>query len=444
MDQDALTKSFLTPITSEQHMHDWVHSYLGLDLPMNTVDPESNASPIKWLFSAYDLIRTGKTKEVPGLVVYAPREGYKTLTTSILEVLVAVHFMMPVAHMAAIEKQSQKSVYYVNNFCKKLKPFLEAHGININSSNKRSVGFEDSKNNSSYINIIICTMQGANSEHTTLFVVDEVDVVRFPNAYEESKLIPGMMNGIMPLTILTSTRKFAFGLMQKEIANAPSSGNKVLHWNVIDVTEKCQPERHRPDLPKEERMINPRLPLRNLSVKEWNDIPETDKEKRDYQKIEAYAGCASCALLPVCKTRLATRSEADIGGLFKPIEFTMRQFSQISPEMGEAQLMCWKPSTTGLIYGRFDESQNILSLEDAWRAFVGSEAHKGITIRDLVLALLERGIRMYCSIDWGHAHAFAITVSCKMPNGEWWLLDTYAQSGLEFEDMVKMGRQWAT
>ena len=233
--RDALIKAFLNPITSPEHMRDWVFNYFGIDLPLGSIDPDSNSSPAEWLYTAYNAIRMNTGDEVPGYIVYAPREGYKTLTTAMLEVLCAVHFLLPVAHMAAIESQSKKSVQYITSFIKKIRPYLAAHNIEVKSSNTRHTELQDESGRIAYISIIICTLTGANSEHTTLFVIDEVDVVRFPNAYEESKLIPGVMNGIYPLTIKTSTRKFAFGLMQKEIDGSKESGDGVLHWNIIDI-----------------------------------------------------------------------------------------------------------------------------------------------------------------------------------------------------------------
>jgi hypothetical protein len=64
-------------------------------------------------------------------------------------------------------------------------------------------------------------------------------------AYREAKYIPGFIKGRFPITIKTSTRKFAFGLMQQEIDEAPKAKEKILQWNIIDVTERCPEERHK-------------------------------------------------------------------------------------------------------------------------------------------------------------------------------------------------------
>ena len=439
---EALIGSFLTPISSPTHMRDWVFSYFGIDLPLGRVDPESNSSPAEWLFEAYEALRKNTGGETPGYIVFAPREGYKTLTTAMLEVLCAVHFMLPVAHMSAIESQSKKTVQYISSFLKKVQPYLVAHGIELKSSNTRHTEMQDANGQVAYISIIICTMSGSNSEHTTLFVVDEVDVVRFPNAYEEAKLIPGVMKGVLPITVLCSTRKFSFGLVQKEIDNAELSGFKILHWNILDVAERCPAKRHQPAKPKVKRyIVKQSLPLRNIGEEEY--LALTAEQRGAYSSITAFSGCAKCPLLPVCRTRLAKRSPEDYGGLYKPLDFIISLFRKVSPDMAEAQLMCWKPSSKGLVYPKFSEEEegNVYSVGQAWTSLTGELPPQDITFSKLVAEMHRRGIKFSAGVDWGYRHAFAIVISAEMHNGEWWLVDAVAIPGLELEEMVKISKE---
>lgn len=440
-DQQILAGTFAVPFETPEQLKDWIFNFLDLDLPIGHIDPDSNSSPVDWLFEAYSTIRHNHGSDKPSFVVYAPREGYKTLACAALEVIAMVHFNLTVAHMAAIESQSKKSVQYINTFLKKLQPYLAHHGREIISQNAKNLTITNKTGDVAYLTIIICTMAGANSEHTNMMVVDEIDVVRFPQAYEEAKLIPGMLRGRFPVTILTSTRKFAFGFMQKEIDMAKELNQPVLHWNIIDITERCQPDRHMPELPKEVRYTAKRLPLRNISEDEYSQM--LDERKAEYNRIEAFAGCAKCKLLPVCKTRLATRPENDIGGLYKPIPFTINQFSKVSPDMGEAQLMCWKPSSTGLIYPRYDEEEiagNTLTLIQAWKAFTGTEPKKNLELSDIIDLFHRKGIQFYVGGDWGYKHCYALIAGAILPNGEFWIFETFAMSGLEFPDMMKYAK----
>lgn len=433
----AIAESFLTPLESPQQLRDWIYTFFDIDFPMGSIDPDSNASPVEWLYDAYNAVRYNQGDKKPVYVVYSSRDSYKTLSCAALEVLLMVHFQVTVAHMAAIEPQSKKAVQYVNSFIKKIRPYLAYHGRDIESQNTRNIAIRNEEDDICYLTIIICTLTGANSEHTNIMVVDEVDVVRFPQAYEEAKLIPGVLRGRHPITIMTSTRKFAFGLMQKEIDLANEYNYPVLHWNLLDITEYCGPERHRPEEPKQIRYTAKKLPLRNISKAEFDNM--IDERKDEFDRQEAYAGCAECPLLPVCKMRLAHRSKDDVGGLYKPIDFTINQFRKVEPDMAEAQLMCWKPSAAGLVYPRFDEQEgeNVITLSQAWESFVGTEAPPNLILEDLIELFHRKGISFYVGGDWGFRHAFALIAGAILPSREFWLFETLAIPGLEYEDMIK-------
>lgn len=435
--EKAVAETFRQRFQTAEQLRDWIFLFLGIDFPLGHIDPDSNSSPSEWLFDAYKAIENNEGNVKPVYVVYSSRDSYKTLSCAALEVIAMVHFNLTVAHMAAIESQSKKAVQYINSFLRKIKPYLEYHGSSVDAQNTRNVTIKNPEGEIAYLTIIICTLAGANSEHTNLMVVDEVDVVRFPQAYEEAKMIPGVLRGRHPLTVMTSTRKFAFGLMQKEIEKANENNHPVLHWNMLDITERCPDDRHRPDLPPVTRYIAKRLPLRNIEPAEYDSFLE--EKKSEYDKIQAHAGCATCHLLSVCKTRLSTRPEKDVGGLYKPIDFTINQFKKINPDMGEAQLLCWKPSSTGLIYARFDstEGENTLSLNAAWERFTGNKTDYNITLTDLIDLFHKKGIPFYIGGDWGFRHAYALIAGAVLPSGEFWIFETLAISGLEFEDMIK-------
>ena len=189
--------------------------------------------------------------------------------------------------------------------------------------------YEDQENS---IKNVICTMQSANSEHAPLFFVDEVDVVSNPAAYEEAKNIPTNQGRQLSLTVLISTRKFMGGLVQREIDQASKSRLKIRHWNIIDVTERCPPERHRPDLP--------RLPIyrsdETLAAVEpgtWETLPV--REKATYVRDEGFHGCINnCSLFAVCKGRLATH-QTSTSLLLQPISETIQNPGSLK--------YCWIP-----------------------------------------------------------------------------------------------------
>jgi len=439
-DQLELSEFFLRPFETPQEMRDWILTFFGIDFPQGHVDDDSNSGPIDWMFEAYTSVRNNGGETAPVWIVYSSRDSYKTLSCSAFEVIVMIHFNLTVAHMAAIKSQSAKAIQYINSFIRQCKPYFEHFNMKVTSQSKSNISITDTEGVQAYVAVIVCTLQGANSEHTNLMVVDEVDVVQYPQAFEEAKLIPGVLRGRYPMTVMTSTRKFAFGLMQKEITKAQDLGRPIKHWNIIDITEKCQPDRHKPEKPKVIRYINKSLPLRQISEDKYEKIPIEDRHY--WEKIEAYAGCVDCKLLPVCKMRLAIRRDSDVGGLYKPIPFTINQFNTVEPDMAEAQLMCWKPSASGLVYGRFDQTEgaNTLTIEQAWYNYTGREPFEGLTIDHLIQEMHRHGVRFHVGGDWGYRHLFAMIAGAILPSGEFWIFETFGMAGLEFDDMMKYAK----
>jgi hypothetical protein len=439
-----LAKVFLAKFETKDHIKNWISTFLELDFPDSWVDPDSNSSPIDWMYETYMSYKKNEGNINPEIIVISSRESYKTLSEAVFGVIMMIHFGATLAHMAAIVPQATAAQKYINSFMEKVAPYLEYHNRALNSQNAKEISIKNPDGTVSFMKIIVCTITGANSSHTNLFTIDEIDTIRSQEgirAYKEAQMIPGVFNGQYPITIKTSTMKFPGGLFSKEMEKAAKNGYKVRRWNIIDITEKCPTERHRPDLPLQTLYLSQSLPLKTIIESEY--ISLTNKEQEKFDKFEAMGGCATCSLLPVCRGRLAERKDSDKGGLWKPIDFTISQFKKTDPDLAEAQLMCWKPSSAGMVYPRFlnkDIDGNTYTLAQAWEAFTGDKAPAGITLPFLIESLHKKDIKFYCGTDWGFRHAFAITVSAIMPNGEWWLVDTYSVSGLEFEQMMDLAK----
>jgi len=435
---ETLAKTFLIPFTNPVHMQNWIDNFLDVKLPLGHIDPDSNSSPIEAMFEAYVTYRDDKCLQVPGYIWLSSRDSGKTLCGSILNLILMIHFKAQISHLAAIKKQSEKSLQYCNTFLRKVRPYLEHFGRKIIGESKTKIQVENEDGSISYIDVIVATLSGGNSEHCPVATYDELDTLSPQGliGYREAKLIPTRYKGRGPLTIKFSTRKFAFGIFEQEIQDIAKTHETLLRWNIIDITERCEDSRHKPELPKIERYIAKDLPLRNISEAEY--IALHDKEKAGFDKITSHAGCEGCQLLPVCKTRLAARSPDDIGGLYKPVDFTIRQFRITSPDMAAAQLMCWKPSQMGLVYPRFEEVGNILSVGNAFEQFSGMQPPPNTTIEDLINFLISKGITFTVGGDWGHAHAQAFLVSAVMPSGDWWIIDSYSVPGLEFSEILAL------
>lgn len=452
---DEKAKILFTKMPNKEALGSWIRVFLGLDIPDGIVDPTSNCTPLQMIWEVYERCILNDNPEFNRVLYYASRDSFKTLSAAILEVLSILHLGRSVAHMAAIKDQAGKAQQYVKAFFRR--PYLRDYVEGDNKTETVVVRFynketgvsltrkqydalaEDAKNEyeeiTNYIKIVVCTMQGANSEHVPLFVVDEVDVVENPKAYEEAKAIPAPLNGMMPITVLTSTRKFSFGLVQKEIEKADDTGLKIRHWNILDVTEKCPEKRHRPDLP--------RLPiyrsdetLKSKSEEEYQALDEESKKK--YVKDEGYHGCLkNCKLFAMCQGRLATK-QTSTSKLLKPIEHTTNQFRSFSPEMAKAQLLCWKPSTLGLIYGGFEKETHMLTPAQIAEKVTGEPQRPEFTKGELIALLNAREGGYWASgIDWGYTHRFAV-VTAYIDGPRCFVIDVISLPELEPGDQLQV------
>lgn len=429
---------FTTVIQSPEHMRDWIYEFFDIWIPLGHTDPDSNSSPIEAMYEAYCAYRDDTVLDVSGYIWMSSRDSGKTLCGSILNVMLLVHFKSQVAHLAAVKKQAEKCIQYCNTFVRKIKPYLDAIGRKVISDSRSKIQILNEDDSISYIDVIVANLAGGNSEHVPVCSFDELDCLSAQGVigYNEAKLIPTRYKNKGPLTIKYSTRKFAFGVFEKEIQDIARTKEKLLRWNILDITEYCKPERHKPELPRITKYIRKNLPLTQLTEEEYLRLPE--KDKLNFDLVEAHTGCGNCPLLPICKTTLSQRSPKDYGGLFKNIDFTIRQFRTISDDMAEAQLLCWKPSQSGLVYPRFDDIGNTLTLAEACALLdipVTPKTDMFAAIKDFIK---NNGIKTYASIDWGFRHKTAITVHAIMPSGDWWLLDTQAIAGLEFSEILEL------
>jgi len=466
-DEEALKRRFLFRICkNKQELHDWIVIFLALDLPDGMVDEATTSSPMDMVWEVYSKMLEGTDEEFMRVLYFASRDSFKTLSASVIEVLALLHCGRNVAHMAAIQDQALKAQEYVKRSFRR--PYLRDFVVGDNERMTKIVRFYNPRTRHSltqdeyaaynadekgefieikkvideyvekdhYVKIVICTMAGANSEHVPLFVIDEVDVVSNPAAYAESQNIPAGRGKNLPITMLTSTRKQAFGLVQKEIDNAKNSGLKIRSWNIIDVTQACLPSRHKPEKPRLKLYVSDE-DLRHVDEQTYASM--NIKEKETYFPMEGFAGCKNCKLFPACKTRLATHQKST-SSLLKTIPETIGKFNGNSTEMAQAQLLCRKPSSFGLVYQRLNKMVHVITPAQAHEK-IFAEAPPGdpkdFTKAQLMVILKEtRSGQFIGGIDWGHTHNFVYTQGLK-EGGRCFVTHFVTMPGLDPDQMLE-------
>jgi hypothetical protein len=331
------------PLSSAQEIKNWAQLFLGLELPMETIDPDSTSNPLDAIWQVYNTFKQNSGDKNPGYIFLSSRESMKTISTAILETLLLLHFSLDVGHAAATEDQAAVGLGYISGFLNSIEPLMRAAGWENITQNKRLFKFKTPHGKNPFIKIVICTPKGMNSLHSNIMLLDELDLAD-SNALKEGKYIVSYSKGIYGVKVYLSTRKYAYGNMSQAIDKAAEMNYKVLNWNIIDVTERCPEERHLPNGPKQDVYVAKNLPLQRLSLEEYNILPEIEKLKWELVK-NAHEGCAKCPLLPVCKMRLSKKPATATGGFYKPISSVIQSFLENDPDSAEAQLMCFSEKT---------------------------------------------------------------------------------------------------
>jgi hypothetical protein len=424
----------LKPLNSAQELRDWMYTYFDIRFPMGVVYPTSTHGPVEAAWRIYELIKTGESKDVPEIVLLSSRDSFKTLIASAIEVLCLVHFRFSIAHAAAILSQSEKAVQYANSFFNKIQPYLEKNGWKKTSDSKTKIEWRTNDGDNIYLRVLVMTRQGMNSEHLPMLFMDEIDLIQDPRALEEAKMVPSIYKKYFPLTIALSTRKYAGGLMEKKVREAERSGGEVLRWNIIDITERITKTEARISEPKVIRYISRELPLKNISSEEFQTLNE--KEQQKFEKFEAYAGIADHPLLSVMRNYLVDRPQTDVGDLYKPVIAVRNNFKQTSPEMGEAQLLCNKPSSSGLVYPRFSTIDNLISIDAAYE-YLSGEKESGRSLTELISYMHNLGIEFYGAADWGNTDETSLGIFAKLAGGMTWFIDLLSAPDMEIPEIIE-------
>lgn len=457
------------PCNTEEELKDWLWSYLGIDLPDCIVDPDSNASPFGLVWEIYRLALDGGSEDVPGYIAYAARDSFKTFLSGILEVLMLFHCERDVVHMAAIEAQSKKAQEYVRSFLER--PYLRDYKVGDNQRELEIIRYEnrsDPQDNLTEpefmrlsiaerdgfervavkIVVTVCTTQGVQGQHAPFVVTDEVDVVQNKSAYTDSKLIPGERKRRgkrqLPITLLISTRKSGIGLVQREIDEAlhpkedeESSGLKVVHWNRLDVTERCPPERHRPDLPKIRLFVHEER-LQCVTAERFQALQEA--QKAGFREHEGFAGCVTnCRIFAACRGHLALRQQS-VASTLKSVADAQQAVRRVkTPDAVNAQILSRKPSSEGLVYPRLLPADHYLSHEQVCERFE-MKVPPG-DVRALIAALRdEKGGLVAAGVDFGFTHNFAVTMGVIV--GPWCLVfDAVEVSELEEAQQIALCKE---
>jgi len=455
-------KVLFRPCKTKKDLQNWVITFLGVELPDCTVSPESNSNPMDLLWEMYSVALTNNdddAKHVNRVMAYAARGAGKTLVASILELLVMLHTRRNITHMAAVKDQAAVSQEYIRDFFDNpyIAPFRTSTNVmrleieryehvetkdNLTRKEWGELPLPDRKSYRKYKNkvqIVICTLSGVNGKHSEFMCVDEVDVVptHHEKAYHQSNQIPTTKRGLVPFTLLTSTRKSGIGLVQREIDKAEDTGLILRHWNIIDVTQACPPSRHQPDKPMTDMYI------RDSDLEVWSESRYSQASpsvQAGFEKVAAYAGCLNCKLFSACKGSLATKQtfvpkDTD-QSMVRPILEVIGKFKSSPINEIITDMLCRKPDESGMVYPKFSRAVHAKTAAEMAAIVLGEDQDEGKWDKNSLLKLLlDRGAEFYLGMDFGMTHDFAVTMMAVW-GGYGLIVDVLSEPGLELDDKI--------
>lgn len=214
-------KELLLSIIARQNredLHAWIKFYLKVDVPRVTIVPGHKAP--------FDFVADYLFGLISFAVVMANRSGGKTFIFGILTAILSyLYDNTEIATVGAIQQQALKSYEYFRGFSS-LFPFA----YNIESFTMRS----STAKNGSINQVLAGTMSGVNSPHPQLVFFDEIDLMPW-QILQQGLSMPQSKGTVRARTVLTSTRKFAGGVMQRMLDEALEKGYAVYSWNIWEV-----------------------------------------------------------------------------------------------------------------------------------------------------------------------------------------------------------------
>lgn len=389
------------PPKTKQELDCYIRSYYGVFLAKTPIE-EGNSSPLDFVWDIFSTAMGFNPKPIYNFLGMATRGGQKSLACGTAEMLLIQHDRFrDWFHMASIKEQSYVTYDYVRSIASR----QIMNGVTDGEPTMRLTKSRFGRQ----LKIGTATMDSVNSFHGSV-IQDEVDLTP-GKIFNESKGMLSAQLGKMPLNVCISSRKFAFGNIQRllnKAAKDPTFPYTIHKWGILEITAKCKPDRHGEYGTKiyvnDEDLIA-------ISEDEYASMGGSIEQSKYVEKI-GYKNCLKCGIFSFCQGRLPKQD--DDNPYLQPIEVTKSQFKTEDTNFFKSQRLNRKPSTTGLIYPMWDESVHIKSYGDMWEIFhgtphpdlvpdpvTGRPKRWDIERDELIRAFISKGGSLVVGVDFG-------------------------------------------
>lgn len=284
------------PCRTPDELHAWLRQHAGLHVPRNSVCPNHQA-PFDYVCASY-------FEPSPDLIVWAPRGGGKTRLAAAVTFAELLH--KPGISIRILGGSLEQSL----RMWEHLLPCLEEHAPDMILRRPRSAR-RIALCNDSAAAVLTQSERAVRGLRVNKLRCDEVELFK-PEIWEAAQLVTrsgegpgGMIAGTVQAI---STFHRPYGLMSRIIDDAPAAGKRLVHWCLLEVLERCPPQRD----------------------------------------------CRTCPLWDEC--RGLAKDKCD--GFFR-IDDAIAMKRRVSRETWESEILCRRPSTRGCVFPSFDRAVHV-------------------------------------------------------------------------------------
>ncbi len=307
-----------TPVSTPDALWDFLHEHLGLTVPRRPVCRQHQA-PFDYLCRTY-------FEPAADVVVVAPRGGGKTRLGAVATLLDLLH--KPGVSVRILGGSLDQSMCMWDHLIADIERLVP--DCVVGKATRKRIALD----NGSSASILPQSQRAVRGQRVQKLRCDEVDMFNEP-VWEAAQLITRTLRSPTgaPLAAGTveavSTHHRAGGLMGKVVESAVATDRPVLRWCILDVLERCPPERD----------------------------------------------CKTCPLWSDCRGRAKTDCQG-----FVTIDDAVNMKRRVSVETWDAEMLCRRPRTRGSVFPRFARERHVTDLP------------RGVTPRDLARASWSLGI----------------------------------------------------
>ncbi|HLL90560.1 MAG TPA: hypothetical protein VK324_14765, partial [Tepidisphaeraceae bacterium] len=385
--QRYVDQLFTRPVNAEQ-LHAWVKLFGGIDVPRRAVCPHHDA-PFDYLAAAF-------FEPAKDLVVWAPRGGGKTRLGAVATLLDLVHKPgTAVRLLGGSEEQAMRMWEHLAHALTAIDERLVTDRLLAGKPQRRRAALA----NGSTAAVLAQSETAVRGQRVQKLRCDEVELFD-ESVWEAAQLVTRSAPAAVaddrgsaaarsrrrakaklrpppPDTAGTvealSTLHNPYGLMDRVIARARENGVRVVHWCLLDVLERCPPERE----------------------------------------------CGTCPLWAECGGVAKTRCDG-----FVRVDDAIAHKRRVSGETWEAEVLCRRPNRKGCVFPAFDAAVHVR--EPQWAVGSGQWA---ATSRRPHCPPPANHCPLSLAIDFGFANPFVCLWVATSADGVAHVVDEYVQAG---------------